>query len=362
MTARGGVERAVRRPLRGAARRRQAAGGAAAGAGDAEGEWHLSPRPLPGLRRPPPATPRTCASRCPRELPALVRLLARRPAGGDGGAQPARPPPRGDGAARALSAFPTRCTCTTTPGSARASPCSAPSAALLRRARRDRRPARPASPRPAARSSEAIGVAALRARSAADLAGARRVVAPSADAAARLRRHFPAPCRRWSAGATPTMPPPPRACRPPAPDHAGSAWSAASARRKATTCCWPAPATPPSATCRWSSCWSATPATTTRCWRPGGCSSPAPTRRREAVDEIRAQRAHLALPAVGLAGNLVLHARRGLAGRARRGGVRYRRAGGARPPHRPRLGVAARPADTSRSTTHCLQCRPRCGP
>ncbi len=37
----------------------------------------------------------------------------------------------------------------------------------------------------------AIGVAALRARSAADLAAARRVLVPSADAATRLRRHFP---------------------------------------------------------------------------------------------------------------------------------------------------------------------------
>lgn len=37
---------------------------------------------------------------------------------------------------------------------------------------------------------EEISVAALRSRSAADLAGARRVVTPSADAAARLRRHF----------------------------------------------------------------------------------------------------------------------------------------------------------------------------
>ncbi len=38
---------------------------------------------------------------------------------------------------------------------------------------------------------EEIGVAALRARSARDLAGARRVVTPSGDAAARMRRHFP---------------------------------------------------------------------------------------------------------------------------------------------------------------------------
>ncbi len=39
-------------------------------------------------------------------------------------------------------------------------------------------------------TGEAIGVAALRARSAAELAAARRVVTPSADTAARLRRHF----------------------------------------------------------------------------------------------------------------------------------------------------------------------------
>ncbi len=41
-------------------------------------------------------------------------------------------------------------------------------------------------------TEEEIGVAALRHRSAADLATARRIVVPSADAAARLRRHFPA--------------------------------------------------------------------------------------------------------------------------------------------------------------------------
>jgi glycosyltransferase involved in cell wall biosynthesis len=41
------------------------------------------------------------------------------------------------------------------------------------------------------RLGEPIGVAALRARSAADLAAARAVITPSADAAARLRRRFP---------------------------------------------------------------------------------------------------------------------------------------------------------------------------
>src|SRR5258705_40073 len=41
-------------------------------------------------------------------------------------------------------------------------------------------------------TGEEIGIAALRARSAADLLAARRVVVPSTDAAARLRRHFPA--------------------------------------------------------------------------------------------------------------------------------------------------------------------------
>jgi glycosyltransferase involved in cell wall biosynthesis len=41
-------------------------------------------------------------------------------------------------------------------------------------------------------TEEVIGVAALRDRSAADLAAVRRVVVPSDDAAARLRRHFPA--------------------------------------------------------------------------------------------------------------------------------------------------------------------------
>jgi glycosyltransferase involved in cell wall biosynthesis len=41
------------------------------------------------------------------------------------------------------------------------------------------------------KTEEAIGIAALRARSAAELTAARRVVSPSADAATRLRRHFP---------------------------------------------------------------------------------------------------------------------------------------------------------------------------
>jgi GT2 family glycosyltransferase/glycosyltransferase involved in cell wall biosynthesis len=40
-------------------------------------------------------------------------------------------------------------------------------------------------------TDEEIGIGALRARSAAELAGARRVLAPSADAATRLRRRFP---------------------------------------------------------------------------------------------------------------------------------------------------------------------------
>ena len=51
---------------------------------------------------------------------------------------------------------------------------------------------------------EEIGVRALRARSAATLAGARRVVAPSEDAASRLRRHFPGvmvAVQPWSAPA-----------------------------------------------------------------------------------------------------------------------------------------------------------------
>jgi GT2 family glycosyltransferase/glycosyltransferase involved in cell wall biosynthesis len=60
---------------------------------------------------------------------------------------------------------------------------------------------------------EPIGVAALRARSAADLAGARRVVTPSLDAATRLRRHFPSLAPQASpleddAALAPRAPPP----------------------------------------------------------------------------------------------------------------------------------------------------------
>ncbi|MBV9758493.1 MAG: glycosyltransferase, partial [Alphaproteobacteria bacterium] len=59
---------------------------------------------------------------------------------------------------------------------------------------------------------EDISVAALRRRSAADLAGARRVVAPSADAARRIGRHFPAIDPRvepWEEAIASPSPPPP---------------------------------------------------------------------------------------------------------------------------------------------------------
>ena len=49
---------------------------------------------------------------------------------------------------------------------------------------------------------------------------------------------------------------------------------------------------------------------------------------------------------------------RGLARRAARRGVRHRRAGRAHPPHRPRLAAAARPACRRRSTTRCLRLAP----
>ncbi|HEY5301916.1 MAG TPA: glycosyltransferase family 2 protein, partial [Acetobacteraceae bacterium] len=58
---------------------------------------------------------------------------------------------------------------------------------------------------------ETIGPAALRARSAHLLAGARRVIAPSADAAARIARHFPGAVARITPhgddGALPPVPP-----------------------------------------------------------------------------------------------------------------------------------------------------------
>ncbi len=60
-----------------------------------------------------------------------------------------------------------------------------------------------------ARNGESIGVAALRARSAAEFARARRIVVPSADMASRLRRHFPA-VRAEVVAHEQDMPPAPR--------------------------------------------------------------------------------------------------------------------------------------------------------
>ncbi len=65
------------------------------------------------------------------------------------------------------------------------------------------------------RLDETIGVAALRLRSAAEFAAARRVVVPSADMAARLRRHFPGIAPLVAPLETdPPAPPPPQAAQP----------------------------------------------------------------------------------------------------------------------------------------------------
>ena len=191
---------------------------------------------------------------------------------------------------------------------------------------------------------EDIGIAALRARSAAELAGARRVTAPSADAAARLRRRFP--------GIEPVL-------RPPADDAAlpprlpAPTWAV---RRICVVggigpekgydvllgCGRDAAArglplefvlvghTPDDAALL----------ATGRVFVTG------PYVEAEAVAEIAAQRAQSRLPALAVAGDLVLHPRRSLGGRPRRGGVRHRRPGRAGAAHRARLDIAARSADT----------------
>ena len=93
---------------------------------------------------------------------------------------------------------------------------------------------------------EDIPVAALRRRSAADLARARRVVAPSGDTAQRIARHF--------AGVDPEVAPweSTSRCRRAVHRRRGrsiaSALSERSVRKRATMSCWPAPATPQRAT------------------------------------------------------------------------------------------------------------------
>ena len=124
---------------------------------------------------------------------------------------------------------------------------------------------------------EDITVAALRRRSAKLLAGARRVVVPSEDAAARIRRHFPA--------ARPVVQPHERRCgdsatRRPRPRRksAASAWLARSASTRVTRWCSTARAMPRNGACRWNSSWSATRSTIADCSPRGGSSSPAATR------------------------------------------------------------------------------------
>ena len=291
----------------------------------------------------------------PAELPALVRLLRAARPECDGSAQPAGPRPRGDAAAGAAR-HSLRRACARLCLAVPAHHPGRPVAPLLRRAggggglRGLRRRGRPQHRRGDRhrRAARPLGRRACRRAPRGD--PVRRYRRPAAPPLSRPRRGAGAAHRRCRPAAAPRRRPPRWRARSP-----GSAWSAASAPRRATTCCWPAPAMPPRARCRWNSCWSATRPTTPPCWPPAACSSPAPTRRPTAVAEIRAQQAHLGfLPSV-CAGDLVLHPGRGLAGRARRGGVRHRRAGRTGAPHRPRLGVAARAADAGRSTTHCLQ-------
>ena len=246
----GGVERAVRRPLR----RRCAPSGR---------------RPIvlrPGARR-PRARAVTCpasawSATAPRAAyPEPAIRAARRVAGAACACcAPDRPeamevhhllgPPRPCGAAAAGAARHSAmtCMCTTTPDLPAHHP-GRPDAPLLRRAGGRGGLRAPASPTAGGNTGEDIAVAALRARSAAELAGARRVVVPSADAAARLRRHFP--------GLTVGTRPARGRCRlAAAPDLLRSAVPGAAPglrdrrhrrARRATTCCWPAPATPPRA-------------------------------------------------------------------------------------------------------------------
>ncbi len=119
---------------------------------------------------------------------------------------------------------------------------------------------------------EPIAVRDLVARSARALGDARQVIAPSADAAARIRRHFPA--------VQPIVAPWERdLARYPARGRAGARFErhgeslswARSGRRRATTCCSRAYATRGRATCRWNSSSSGTRRTM------HGCSPPAPS-------------------------------------------------------------------------------------
>ena len=133
---------------------------------------------------------------------------------------------------------------------------------------------------------EEIPVAALRQRSARLLADARRVLVPSDDAAARLRRHFP--------GVIVTVVPHeddvgliPAGRLSPAPLHERSgsrckvcvigSIGVAKGYDVLLACARDAAAR---VTCRWNSWWWATRSTIAGCWRPDGFSSPASSARR----------------------------------------------------------------------------------
>ena len=190
---------------------------------------------------------------------------------------------------------------------------------------------------------EAIGVQALRDRSAAFLAVARRVVAPSADAAARMRRHFPqlrpaiVPLEDDGEVADP---PRPRArsgaCRVcvlgAISVHKGYDVLLACARDAAER----------------------KPTDGVRRGRPHlRRRPPAGDRPRVRHRPVRGRGGGAADPrpgcwcrtaALGLAGDVELRPDRVVACRSVRGGIRFRRASRTDPPHRPRISIADRAA------------------
>ena len=121
---------------------------------------------------------------------------------------------------------------------------------------------------------EDITVANLRKRSARLFAGARRVVVPSEDTAARIRRHFPQHAPRLHR--TRTMRQLPRRSSPQRLQRCvvSVSWGR-SASTRAIRSCLSAPAMPPSVVCRSSSSWSAIPSMTEGCWLRAASSSPA---------------------------------------------------------------------------------------
>ena len=220
---------------------------------------------------------------------------------------------------------------------------------------RTRRCARPAWPISGSNSEEEIAVAALRARSAADLAAARRVVVPSDDVAARLRRHFAGvqPCveplrtmrrlaDRPSLGAAAAAP----RLRDRRHRHRKGLRRSARMRPRCRRA-RPADANSPSSAIR---------SDDLRLMATGRVFVTGPYKEAEAVALIRAHRRPPGLAAVGRSGDLVLDPRSCVARRTGRRGVRHRRPGRTDPPHRQGLAAAARNAASGH------QQRPACPP